>query len=295
MNEMKNKKRRINDEERETRKRLDKYGIEWCQKKNDKEARRILCIQITEEAFKIFAPCRINEKGEVEANDILQEALGRALVKDVFGNFDLTKSKDMQLSNYISNRMKYRIKDVYRDENPIKDADTLSLDMVIDEEETTNLYSVTAVKTDSFKDVEASRRMTDVFEEIMASALRTQRIRGKTMECYRVIYTADIISAEKGYGVELFRFQHKRMIDTELSNGFVNYCMVENCTGVKDIYDTELKAYGEVVEDTGIHNATEPIPLPMEDKVGITFLKTSKGNYSKHHKKYKKLIKSIRK
>ena len=83
------------------------------------------------------------------------------------------------------------------------------------------------------------------------------------------------------------------MIDEELSEGFVNYCMVDKCEGVEDIYYTALKLYGEVVSDTGTYQKDETIPLPMEDKVGVEFLKTSKGNYSKYHKRYKELVASI--
>lgn len=68
---------------------------------------------------------------------------------------------------------------------------------------------------------------------------------------------------------------------------------MDKCEGVEDIYYTALKLYGEVVSDTGIYQKDETIPLPMEDKVGVEFLKTSKGNYSKYHTKYKELVASI--
>lgn len=313
MSQMENNKKEINLSEMTSRERLDVYGEKWFRERDTmgKEAEKNLRFQIAEEAFKAFAPVRI-VNDEVEANTRDQDALIKVLMQDVFCNFDLAKSSKMQLSNYISSRMKFRKIDVYREENgraskkteestespknlPKNNRyNTVSLDMPIDEDGELNLSDTIEAESDGMENLEFSINAADLFEMIV-SALRTQRLRGKTMEFYRVIYTSDIISAEKGLAAKLFRFQHQRMIDEELSGDFVNYCMADNCEGVEDIYYTALKLYGEVVADTGVYQKDEPIPLPMEDKVGVAFLKTSKGNYSKHHSEYKKLIASIQK
>ena len=309
---MENNKKELNLGEMTPRERLDAYGIKWSKEKDtmSQEEKRNLFIMITNEAFQLFAPNRFNESGEVEANALTQDALADVLMRDVFDNFDLEKSSEMQLSRYISSRINPRKIDIYRSENgrpskkksdesdddqPVKynPRNVISLDTPIDEDGELVLGDTIADESGEMEMLEASINITDMFETIV-SALRTQRMRGKTMEYYRVMYTADIIYAEKKLAARLFSFQHERMIDEELSGGFVDYCMADKCEGVEDIYYVALKLYGEVVEDTGAFEKDEPIPLPMEDKVGVSYLKTSKGNYSKHHTKYRELIDLIR-
>ena len=305
---MQNNKRELELDRKISKERLDLYGKEWSENKDtmEKEAKRQLFMQITEEAIKLFSPNFSN--GDMKNNEMTYDALVNVLMEDVFCKFDLEKSSEMQLSQYISRRLKWEKIDIYRSENGKKSTtdnvlnkitkyslhNSISLDTPIDEEGELNLSDTIEAEWNGMENLEFSINAADIFEMIVA-ALRTQRLREKAMEFYRVIYTADIISAEKGLAAKLFQFQHQRMIDEELSGGFVDYCMADKCEGIKDIYYTALKLYGEVVADTGMYQEDEPIPLPMEDKVGVAFLKTSKGNYSKHHSEYKKLIASIQK
>ena len=302
---MENNKKELDLTKKTARERLDLYGIEWSEKKATmgNDAKRQLFIQIAEEAYKLFVPSYANEDSEN-----IHDALVKVLMDDVRCKFDLSKSSDMQLSRYISSQLKRKKIEIYRKQHGRTsniESDTpfdkivkhnlrnpISLDVPIDEDGELELGDTIASNSYEMKNMEFSINAADLFEMIV-SALRMQRLRGKTMEFYRVIYTSDIISAEKGFEAELFRFQHQKMIDEELSEGFVNYCMVDKCEGVEDIYYTALKLYGEVVSDTGIYQKDETIPLPMEDKVGVEFLKTSKGNYSKYHTKYKELVASI--
>lgn len=82
---------------------------------------------------------------------------------------------------------------------------------------------------------------------------------------------------------------------------FVDFCLEEpECRTIPDIWESELKRYAEVVTLTkkqAQEKAEERIPLPIPDKVGLSYLErvernpVTKGAYSQKKNDYKQEMK----
>lgn len=91
-------------------------------------------------------------------------------------------------------------------------------------------------------------------------------------------------------------FQHPRDLLEAMKFAFVDFCLEEKeCRTIPDIWKSELKFYGEVVTLSQRQAQDQPderIPLPIPDKVGISYLErveqrsVTKGAYSQMKTNY---------
>ena len=98
-------------------------------------------------------------------------------------------------------------------------------------------------------------------------------------------------------------FQHPRDLLAAMKFPFVDFCLEEpECRTIPDIWASELKRYAEVVtltEQQAQEKAEERIPLPIPDKVGLSYLErveenpVTKGAYSQKKSDYKQEMKQV--
>ena len=89
---------------------------------------------------------------------------------------------------------------------------------------------------------------------------------------YRIFYTEDITQAVK---ITTMEFLHERDVFTALKQTYLDYYMTKSCHSLREITETALKPYCEVVpEQTG---CTEETPLPIPADVSLCYLQLVEG------------------
>lgn len=299
-------KQDVNESKKKLIKKLDECGRNWVPIKCKLEKARLLkdqtwlpkWLKICELAVQVFELYGGYEK-EASVDELTFEAVWKILTEDVLQSFDPAEYNDKRYSSaslylFIKCRIDFRKKDILKKQNGDYKIESFDAPINTNRDEDLRREDVcTSEEIDQYEKLQICESAADIFRKI-AMILSINSKRGKGIKYYQVMYTSDIISNEKQYDIGIYRFQHERELDNELNNDFVNYCMEDECQGIRGIYYSKLKKYGEVVKDIGRHVAEEPIPIPMEDKVAISFLGVSKGYYSRRYGKYLELIEEIK-
>lgn len=115
---------------------------------------------------------------------------------------------------------------------------------------------------------------------------------------FQLFYTSGVTSLVK-MSEESPAFQHQRDIEEAMKQSFVDYCMIQQCQTLPEIFHGDLKQYGAVVEGLPDGKREMSIPLPIPDQVGRSYLKNvealsvSKSTYSEQKSAYKAEMKQF--
>jgi DNA-directed RNA polymerase specialized sigma24 family protein len=93
---------------------------------------------------------------------------------------------------------------------------------------------------------------------------------------FKLFYTSGMTSLLNDVS-ELPDFTHIDEMTIAMKFPFVDYCMVQHCRTLLEIFNSDLRLYGEVVENAPDFKANKPIPTPIPDIVGINYLSRVEG------------------
>lgn len=153
-------------------------------------------------------------------------------------------------------------------------------------------------------DVEGEFLMNSALVELSGQILHFSENHGKKngnplrRNYFQLFYTSGVTSFVK-MDKDAPSFQHQRDIEAAMKVPFVDYCMIQRCRTLFDIYEGDLKQYGAVVEGLPSDKQKSVIPLPVPDQVGRSYLKNvenlsvSKSTYSEQKSAYKAEMKEM--
>lgn len=308
---------------------LNELGKQWrpTEPGQDPAAQRELWNRICELAYQIYYPKGTDAYSTVQADDLELNGLVKAL-DTIYRKFDpekgtlsatlqvLTEFRKTDEQRKAFGRLKkdFTIEDEdererkAREEHP-KPPVSLDAPSGQDGEEEGRMLSEEVGREDeAFEELEERAVIHDAFYELSAQILNFaahhNRKRGAETRksYYQLFYTSGFMSFVKGEESVPY-FQHPRDLLAAMKFPFVDFCLGR--AGVPyypDIWASELKRYAEVVtltEQQAQEKAEERIPLPIPDKVGLSYLErveenpVTKGAYSQKKSDYKQEMKQV--
>ena len=243
-----------------------------------------------------------------EAQPDLEDAFQEVMIK-VVTQFNPAKGS---LSSFIHTRLNFAKADIARQKTD-RGHIAGSIDEPIQDENHED-----RVKQESHGDLDPqfevleSAWMVDVqMYELVSQIIHfIQRPNKKTnnpvrLNYYKLFYTSGLLSLIKDFPV-FPKFRHERDMLSAMKFSFADFCLIQPSRTLAQIYYTALKPYCQVVDadewktDT-MHTSTptSPIPLPIPDIVGISYLKRieccdiSASAYSQQKKHYNADMKNI--
>jgi hypothetical protein len=308
---------------------LNELGKQWrpTEPGQDPAAQRELWNRICELAYQIYYPKGTDAYSTVQADDLELNGLVKAL-DTIYRKFDpekgtlsatlqvLTEFRKTDEQRKAFGRLKkdFTIEDEdererkAREEHP-KPPVSLDAPSGQDGEEEGRMLSEEVGREDeAFEELEERAVIHDAFYELSAQILNFaahhNRKRGAETRksYYQLFYTSGFMSFVKGEESVPY-FQHPRDLLAAMKFPFVDFCLEEpECRTIPDIWASELKRYAEVVtltEQQAQEKAEERIPLPIPDKVGLSYLErveenpVTKGAYSQKKSDYKQEMKQV--
>ena len=270
---------------------------------NDEEKNK-LWIKIFTIAMQIF---QLNSQNggnwhsvaEEEANN---DALLSVLTNEVFSNFDCKKSN---LYTYMKTLVEERKIDILRHEYGKKYngksgekgiRSFSSLNAKLKEDTETEFQDILPV-TENGIEIQNEELNTAQLFELLAMVMKIQICKQGKMsteaEVWPPTFTGHIISVEQKYKCKVYIGQHKRDIDDALSNGFMKFCMNEECKDSEDIYYGTLKKYGEIDPTSKKYRVDKEIPLPIKGNVVNLFVKIPSKRFYSSYNEYKDIVKEL--
>ena len=224
------------------RERLNQLGEKWYHmpEQGNEAARLVLCEKIFVLAYQLF-PWQ-------------SDAMGLFFEKD-WDKYDPGKG---DLYGFMSFRLKMRMKDLGRQDT----SDVDSIDAPVGGEDGIPLENT--VPGDA--DVDDSRLMIDerVLEMITLMLDLKDRLGGRAgnptrINYFRLFFTDGVVDAIHSQGAEAFA-RRERDLFRAIKVTFLNYFMRSPCGSVKNILNTGLKLYGQMVEGRPMELPEHPLP-----------------------------------
>ncbi len=316
-----------NEPNDQRKRQLNELGKQWrpTEPGQDPAAQRELWNQICELAYQIYYPKGTDAYSTVEADDLELNGLVKAL-DTIYRKFDPEKGtlsatlqvltefrkKDEQRKAFGRLKKDFTIEDEEERERKAREEHPkppISLDAPSgrdDEEEGSTLSEIVGRKGVEFEELEEREFINDAFYELSAQILNFAAHHNKKQgtetrkSYYQLFYTSEFMSFVKEEKSVPY-FQHPRDLLAAMKFPFVDFCLEEpECRTIPDIWESELKRYAEVVTLTkkqAQEKAEERIPLPIPDKVGLSYLErveenpVTKGAYSQKKNDYKQEMK----
>jgi DNA-directed RNA polymerase specialized sigma24 family protein len=133
----------------------------------------------------------------------------------------------------------------------------------------------------------------ELASQILNFAERHNKKNGSStkLNYFKLFYTSGMTSLMQEQPV-MPEFTHTDEMTAAMKFPFVDYCMVQYCRTFLEIFNGDLRLYGEVVENAPDSKASKPIPTPIPDIVGRNYLsrvegkKVSPSTYSEQLKAY---------
>lgn len=301
---------------------LNALGKQWrpTEPGQDPAAQRELWNQICELAYQIYYPKGTDAYSTVQADDLELNGLVKAL-DTIYRKFDPEKGalsatlkvltefrkKDEQRKAFGRLKKDFTIEDEEERERKAREEHPkppISLDAPSgrdDEEEGSTLSEIVGRKGVEFEELEEREFINDAVYELSAQILNFAAHHNKKQgtetrkSYYQLFYTSEFMSFVKEEKSVPY-FQHPRDLLAAMKFPFVDFCLEEpECRTIPDIWESELKRYAEVVTLTkkqAQEKAEERIPLPIPDKVGLSYLErveersVTKGAYSQMKNNY---------
>lgn len=260
---------------------LNRLGEQWrpTEAAQDEAVQRKLWVEIWELVLQIYYPYL---KSEEELN-----AMGKVM-DAVYEKFQPEKSS---LSAYITKFYKLRRIDELR-KDKLK---PLSLDWETEAE--TAWIAMQGEEDAQLEAVVEQESFDAILYELSAQILHFAQRHGKKAgndrrrNYYQLFYTSHLTSYIQMKDVAPI-FQHPRDLLAAMKFAFVDFCLEEpDCRTIPAIWKGRLKPYGSVAA-VPREKQEQPIPLPIPDKVGLSYLErveqcpVSKGAYSQMKKHY---------
>lgn len=318
-----------NEPNDQRKRQLNELGKQWrpTEPGQDPAAQRELWNQICELAYQIYYPKGTDAYSTVEADDLELNGLVKAL-DTIYRKFDpekgtlsatlqvLTKFRKTDEQRKAFGRLKkdFTIEDEEERERKARKEHpkpSVSLDAPSgqdDEDGGRMLSEEVGRKDEAFEELEERDAAHDVLYELSAQILNFAAHHNKKKgtetrkSYYQLFYTSGLMSFVKGEESVPY-FQHPRDLLAAMKFPFVDFCLEEpECRTIPDIWASELKRYAEVVtltEQQAQEKAEERIPLPIPDKVGLSYLErveenpVTKGAYSQKKSDYKQEMKQV--
>ena len=307
--------------------RLNELGKQWrpAEPSRDPAVQQEVWNQIWELVYQIYYPKETDAHSTVQADDLELNGLAKAM-DTIYRTFDPEKGT---LSAMLRALTEFRKADELRKELGRLKKDYTSEDkeererkareehrkppISLDapsgrdsEDDGSTMSEIVGCKGAEFEELEEREFINDVFYELSAQILNFaahhNKKRGtKTRKSYyQLFYTSDLMSFVKGEKSVPY-FQHPRDLLAAMKFPFVDFCLEEPvCRTIPDIWASALKRYAEVVTLTkqqARNKAEERIPLPIPDKVGLSYLErvedhsVTKGAYSQKKTDYEQEMK----
>lgn len=255
----------MNERERlRKRERLNRLGVEWYHmpEQGNEGVRLGLCVKIFELAYELFPPSENND-GHGGEKMHRGDALGLFFEKD-WDKFDPGKG---DLYGFMSFRLKNRIIDLMRQDMSGYD----SIDVEISSEDDTLV--VESIVGDIGVD-DSELMINDTVSELMTLMLNMKKhLPGRAgnetrINYFRIFFTDGVVSAIKAQtGLGEFT-RRERDLFTVIKTTFLYYFMCRPCCSVQEIYNTDLKPYGQMVKGRPM----EPPEQPLPNDVYVTYL-----------------------
>lgn len=308
---------------------LNALGKQWrpTEPGQDPAAQQELWDRIWELVYQYYYPKGTDAYSTVEADDLKLNGLVKAM-DTIYRKFDpergtlsatlqvLTKFRKTDEQRKAFGRLKkdFTIEDEEererkaREEHP-KPPVSLDAPSGQDGEDGGRMLSEEVGREDeAFEELEERAVIHDAFYELSAQILNFAAHHNKKRgtetrkSYYQLFYTSGLMSFVKGEESVPY-FQHPRDLLAAMKFPFVDFCLEEpECRTIPDIWASELKRYAAVVTLTkqqAQEKAEERIPLPIPDKVGLSYLErveenpVTKGAYSQKKSDYKQEMKQV--
>ena len=208
------------------------------------------------------------------------------------------------LAAFFSSRLRFRTID---EDNKEKENPFERISDVFESDDGETKDNEIGITDHHFRDIEGELAAAFAFYEIASviidfkkkdDAPKSKKFYNKEKRNYfRLFFTVSIMNF-----IHLSReeppFQHRRDITRAMKGRFVNYCMVNECRNLSDIFYGDLKMLGEVVDDAG-KKADKPIDIPIPNSVGICYLGRIENNniaestYSDQKRDFKAMVKKL--
>lgn len=280
--------------------RLDELGKCWNRQPDPENdaVQTALFVEICTVVLALFSPVpKWLRKGVSieDAHDILMDLI----MEEMRRQFDPDKGT---LSNFIRFRLKNRIHDQIRSRarQQQREPDSFSLDQ--EGADYHDLIPASADRVSGFNDEETTK--AHLFELTAQIIHFKQRHTTKTgnntrLNYYRLFFTSNITSFINAIAVPP-AFQHERDLFEAMKLPFVDFCMVSSCRTIEELCNGQLKRYGQVVDlPESNRDRDNPIPLPIPDKVGISYLfrveekQVTPTAYSQQKKHYRQEVRQL--
>lgn len=287
---MARKKEPVNEKKRQ----LNELGEQWKQysPEMDSAAYEAHWLKIWAALFDAYYPY-LRTEPELNAFD--------KTIQDTKKKFDPNQGT---LSGFFTTHLNWAVKDMIEDELKWNPNDRIDPFPEEDDEGGTGKQTVDSSGLDGLSEVENTELINAAMVELMGQILNFSQNHNKKngnrerKNYFELFYTSGVTSFVK-LEKELPEFQHQRDIEGAMKMPFVDFCMVQRCRTIPQIFFGDLKPYGAVVPTAAKERLEKPIPLPIPDGVSISYLqevediKISKSTYSEQKKGYKKEIKAV--
>lgn len=270
---------------------------------NDEEKKK-LWIKIFTIAMQIF---QLNSQNggkwhsvaEEEANN---DALLSVLTNKVFSSFDCKKSN---LYTYMKFYVEKRKIDMLRPEygrkyngksgeKGLRSFQSFNAKLKNDTEtEFQDIFPATETGIEIQNEELNTAQLFELLAMVMKIQMCQQGKNSTEAEVWPPAFTGHIISVEQKYKCKVYIGQHKRDIDDALSNGFMKFCMNEECKDSEDIYYGTLKKYGEIDPNANKYCVDKEIPLPIKGNVVNLFVKIPEKRFYSSYNEYKNIVKEL--
>lgn len=264
------------------KRKLNELGQQWNPtEQQDAAAQQSLWMEIWQLIFDIYDP------------DLQTDEDYDAFLKVIDEVQRLFRPEKGSLSAFVSTRMQMRKLDLARKKKLVE--------VSYDDEESGLSMEVLGGVDRAFREVVEQADVENVLYELSAQILHFAEHHNKKTgskarrNYYQLFYTSDLTSYIKEKGSPPV-FQHPRDLMTAMKFAFVDFCLAEAaCRTIPAIWKSDLKPYQAVVTATKRQVKEELdglIPLPIPDKVGISYLEreeqypVTKGAYSQMRSKY---------
>lgn len=261
--------------------RLNQVAEQWARldPKDNEAVRQDLYEEIFTLTFRLY-----DRSGEMWVLNAFVEAMKK---------FDPNREL---FSHYFSFLEKKREKDACRKE-AIHSPAGRSLDTPVGETERTLMEFQRAPES-----AEPERRFAweDPFLELTAMILNfaqchSGRENNETRRSwYRMFYTEDMTLAIKSVELHLL---HERDLFAAMKQSYLDYYMSAPCVTEKQLRDTALRPYGQVVPERAGETRETPLPIPADVSLsylslceGIQVGASTRSNHMKHYKEEKELM-----
>lgn len=195
------------------------------------------------------------------------------LLEDLFRKFDAEKGE--KFSHYFKYVLSRRKNDQYQDIADRKlQLDSLDQTVFDGADATLGEMIPAPLSEDPSHRLEALTPLLELTSMILNfSACHHNKADNETKRnWYRIFYTEDVTLGAK---TAQSRFLHERDVFTALKKPYLDYYMEKICRSMREIGETKLKPYCEVVPEQT--DCMQEVPVPIPADVSLSYLKNCEG------------------